>query len=85
MLTRRPRVLCGIALSSGAILGDDIAMSTPGQPPSSAPPPVPGPSPQLSSIQHIVQLMLENRSFDHMLGFLYAGTRPGPAASRSRD
>ena len=27
---------------------------------------------QLQSIQHIVQLMLENRSFDHMLGFLYA-------------
>jgi phospholipase C len=27
---------------------------------------------QLPSIQHIVQLMLENRSFDHMLGFLYA-------------
>jgi phospholipase C len=27
---------------------------------------------QLSSIQYIVQLMLENRSFDHMLGFLYA-------------
>jgi phospholipase C len=27
---------------------------------------------QLGSIQHIVQLMLENRSFDHMLGFLYA-------------
>ncbi|HYM62754.1 MAG TPA: alkaline phosphatase family protein [Thermoanaerobaculia bacterium] len=25
----------------------------------------------LSSIQHIVVLMLENRSFDHMLGFLY--------------
>jgi phospholipase C len=32
---------------------------------------------QLSSVQHIVQLMLENRSFDHMLGFLYAG-RTGP-------
>jgi phospholipase C len=31
----------------------------------------PGPSPQLSAIQHIVQIMLENRSFDHMLGFLY--------------
>jgi phospholipase C len=29
---------------------------------------------QLSSINHVVQLMLENRSFDHMLGFLYAGT-----------
>ena len=25
----------------------------------------------LSSINHIVVLMLENRSFDHMLGFLY--------------
>ena len=28
----------------------------------------------LSSIEHIVVLMLENRSFDHMLGFLYAGS-----------
>jgi phospholipase C len=27
---------------------------------------------QLGTIQHIVQLMLENRSFDQMLGFLYA-------------
>jgi phospholipase C len=27
---------------------------------------------QLAAIQHIVVLMLENRSFDHMLGFLYA-------------
>ena len=26
---------------------------------------------QLPSINHVVQLMLENRSFDHMLGFLY--------------
>ncbi|HEY2507625.1 MAG TPA: alkaline phosphatase family protein [Streptosporangiaceae bacterium] len=32
---------------------------------------------QLSSVQHIVQLMLENRSFDHMLGFLYAN-KTGP-------
>jgi phospholipase C len=30
------------------------------------------PENQLSAIQHIVHLMLENRSFDHMLGFLYA-------------
>lgn len=29
---------------------------------------------QLSSVKHIVQLMLENRSFDQMLGFLYADT-----------
>jgi phospholipase C len=27
---------------------------------------------QLSQIDHVVVLMLENRSFDHMLGFLYA-------------
>jgi phospholipase C len=27
---------------------------------------------QLAGIEHIVVLMLENRSFDHMLGFLYA-------------
>jgi phospholipase C len=32
---------------------------------------------QLSSIQHIVQVMLENRSFDHMLGFLYPN-KTGP-------
>jgi phospholipase C len=29
---------------------------------------------QLSAINHIVVLMLENRSFDHMLGFLYKDT-----------
>jgi hypothetical protein len=28
---------------------------------------------QLGQVQHIVVLMLENRSFDHMLGWLYAG------------
>lgn len=28
----------------------------------------------LDQIQHVVVLMLENRSFDHMLGFLYAGS-----------
>jgi phospholipase C len=71
---------CRIALSARAVLGDDIAMSTPGQPPSSSPPPAsaPAPGPQLASIQHVVQLMLENRSFDHMLGFLYPDkTGPG--------
>ena len=30
---------------------------------------------QLMSINHIVVLMLENRSFDHMLGFLYQDTK----------
>ena len=28
----------------------------------------------LASIEHVVVLMLENRSFDHMLGFLYTST-----------
>jgi phospholipase C len=32
------------------------------------------PSGGLSSIEHIVVLMLENRSFDHMLGFLYSAS-----------
>jgi phospholipase C len=27
---------------------------------------------QLGLVEHIVVLVLENRSFDHMLGFLYA-------------
>lgn len=31
---------------------------------------------QLDAIEHVVVLMLENRSFDHMLGFLYAGSPP---------
>jgi phospholipase C len=30
---------------------------------------------QLSKIDHVVVLMLENRSFDHMLGYLYRETR----------
>ncbi len=37
----------------------------------SKPPHSPAPAGGLSAIQHIVVLMLENRSFDHMLGFLY--------------
>src|SRR5215472_7293389 len=28
----------------------------------------------LSAVNHVVVLMLENRSFDHMLGYLYADT-----------
>jgi phospholipase C len=33
---------------------------------------VTGAANQLGSVEHIVVLVLENRSFDHMLGFLYA-------------
>ena len=55
----------------------------PAQPSQPAQSPQPTQSPQgaapsrLSSVQHIVQLMLENRSFDHMLGFLYPN-KTGP-------
>jgi phospholipase C len=49
-------------------------MSAPAQPGQYAQTPPAGP---LAGIQHIVQLMLENRSFDHMLGLLYPG-RSGP-------
>ena len=35
---------------------------------------VPGAGNQLASIEHVVVLMLENRSFDQMLGYLYADT-----------
>ena len=39
----------------------------------------------LAAINHIVVLMLENRSFDHMLGYLYADAgNVSPSASRSR-
>ena len=40
---------------------------------------------QLGEIQSVVVLMLENRSFDHMLGYLYAGSgNVSPSANRSR-
>ena len=55
-------------------------MTFPEQPASLIPPHPPSPSAEpsrLSSIQHIVQLMLENRSFDHMLGFHYPN-KTGP-------
>ena len=38
----------------------------------------------LSAVQHVVVLMLENRSFDHMLGFLYTAAGNVWPASRSR-
>jgi len=50
-------------------------MSAPTQPAEAAQPA--SQASPLDSVQHIVQLMLENRSFDHMLGFLYPG-KSGP-------
>ena len=33
---------------------------------------------QLERIEHVVVLMLENRSFDNLLGWLYDPANPGP-------
>ncbi len=41
------------------------------------------PTDRLSSIDHIVVLMLENRSFDHMLGYLYADSGNVSAAGQA--
>src|SRR5260370_37705922 len=40
---------------------------------------------QLGKIDHIVLLMLENRSFDHMLGFLYADSGNRSPAGQNFD
>ena len=40
---------------------------------------------RLGKIDHIVQLMLENRSFDHMLGFLYADSGNRSPAGQDFD
>jgi phospholipase C len=58
-----------VCVDRAAGVGQHVGMSTPApQAPSQ-----PQQSNQLPQIQHIVHLMLENRSFDHMLGFLYPG------------
>jgi phospholipase C len=41
--------------------------------------------PGLGSVDHLVVLMLENRSFDHMLGFLYAGNGNTSATPQAFD
>jgi phospholipase C len=43
------------------------------------------PTDRLSSINHIVVLMLENRSFDHMLGYLYADSGNVSASGQAFD
>jgi phospholipase C len=73
----------GLGVPRGQALFETLtqaASSAPSPAPAPAPPmggtPAPAPSPApaglLAQVDHIVVLMLENRSFDHMLGFLYA-------------
>jgi phospholipase C len=38
---------------------------------------------QLGSVEHIVVLVLENRSFDHMLGFLFNSRTAAWKAARA--
>jgi phospholipase C len=41
--------------------------------------------PGLTAVEHVVMLMLENRSFDHPLGYLYADAgNVSPAGSSLR-
>ena len=69
-------------LELGTIVRQHVDMSAPTQPtqpgqPTQSNHPQPSLPSQLPAVQHIVQLMLENRSFDHMLGFLYPA-KTGP-------
>jgi phospholipase C len=71
------QALAGTSGGAGAT-PPPAATATPdkGRAPTPAPapvaPPAPGGASGLAAIQNIVVLMLENRSFDHMLGLLYA-------------
>lgn len=63
----------GLGVPRGQLLADGLA-----KPPASGVVPRPAARPALAAddplarIDHVVVLMLENRSFDHMLGYLYA-------------
>src|ERR1044071_701512 len=61
---------CGGGSSAGNLRG------TPGPAPTPAPPPTPGPSPSptppqtIQSLNHVIVMMQENRSFDSYFGFM---------------
>ena len=63
-LTRRQLLLGTAATAAGAAAGRAVAL------PGSKPTPTSLPSPNNSGIDHIVVLVMENRSFDHYLGWL---------------
>ena len=65
-LSRR-EFLAGLAAATGAMaVGGCGDASSSGSDPEDAP----LPDPSKSGIEHVVVLMMENRSFDHMLGWL---------------
>src|SRR5437867_3044986 len=73
-LSRR-EFLAGLAATPGALgvggggEGESVGTRTGGTAPSE-PESAPLPNPQDSGIEHVVVLMMENRSFDHFLGWL---------------
>jgi phospholipase C len=67
-MSRRKFAKHALLVSGAAMLG--CARRIPPQPPI-PPPPYPGlPDPASSSIEHVVVVTMENRSFDHLLGWL---------------
>jgi phospholipase C len=72
----------GIAAAAGAAFGIGRVASTPGGAASGTPIPTPMPSgslpprPEGPGFDHLVVLMFENRSFDNLLGWLYADEAP---------
>jgi phospholipase C len=75
----RRRFLGGLAAAGGSVLlpgCHDSSLAGTGAVPPPAPGPAPGPLPAAlpnpadSGIDHIVAVMMENRSFDHMLGWV---------------
>lgn len=67
-VTRREAAKYALLVSGAAMMG--CAIHIPPQPPI-PPPPYPGlPDPASSGIEHVVVVVMENRSFDHLLGWL---------------
>jgi phospholipase C len=68
-LTRRQLLVGGAAAATGAVVGRSAVAAT-----RTARPPATLPYPASSGIDHIVVVVMENRSFDHYLGWLPGAT-----------
>src|SRR5258706_9425171 len=66
----RPRVSRRAFLQSAAIGAGAVALGRHGAMAEQLPTQAPLPDPEHSGIDHVVVVMMENRSFDHILGWL---------------